>query len=209
MLCIDRCYLNLEHFDYLCCQLCLFAQLCLTLCKPMNCSPPSSSVHGISGKNTGVGCYFLPQGIFLTQESNLHFLCLLQWQADSYHWAMGEAFWFPYPPQNSISISSSSPLLIFIQALKTTNLPSASMDLLICIVYINEIILYIAFSGWLISCSVIFSRFIYVVACKDSLFLFIAEKYYIVCIYHLISAHSSNDGYLGISSFNFFYYCFE
>ena len=29
------------------------------------------------GKNTGVGCYFLLQGIFLTQGSNLH---LLLWQ---------------------------------------------------------------------------------------------------------------------------------
>ena len=27
-----------------------------------------------SGKNTGVGCHFLLQGIFLTQELNLHFL---------------------------------------------------------------------------------------------------------------------------------------
>ena len=27
--------------------LCLFAQSCLTLCDPMNCSPPGSSVHGI------------------------------------------------------------------------------------------------------------------------------------------------------------------
>ena len=25
----------------------LIAQLCLTLCDPMDCSPPSSSVHGI------------------------------------------------------------------------------------------------------------------------------------------------------------------
>ena len=32
------------------------------------------------GKNTGVGCHALLQGIFLTQESNLH---LLHWQADS------------------------------------------------------------------------------------------------------------------------------
>ena len=33
------------------------------------------------GKNTGVGCYFLLQGIFLIQGSNLHLLCLLHWQA--------------------------------------------------------------------------------------------------------------------------------
>ena len=29
------------------------------------------------GKNTGVGCHFLLQGIFLTQGSNTHLLCLL------------------------------------------------------------------------------------------------------------------------------------
>ena len=34
-------------------------------------------------KNTGVGCHFLLQGIFQTQEWNLHFLCLLHWQKGS------------------------------------------------------------------------------------------------------------------------------
>ena len=33
------------------------------------------------GKNTGVGCHALPQGIFPTQGSNLGLLCLLHWQA--------------------------------------------------------------------------------------------------------------------------------
>ena len=58
---------------------CLFcAQLCLTLCNSMDCGPPGSSVHGGSpGKNTGAGCHFLLQGIFPTQGSNLHLLCLL------------------------------------------------------------------------------------------------------------------------------------
>ena len=38
-------------------MLCLVTQLCLTLCNPMACSQPGSSVHGDSpGKNTGVGC---------------------------------------------------------------------------------------------------------------------------------------------------------
>ena len=35
------------------------------------------------GKNTGVGCHFLLQGIFLIQGSNPYLLCLLHWQADS------------------------------------------------------------------------------------------------------------------------------
>ena len=51
--------------------LCLIAQLCLTLCDPMDCSLPGSSVHEDSpGKNTGVGCHALLQGIFPTQGSN-------------------------------------------------------------------------------------------------------------------------------------------
>ena len=50
----------------------------------MDCSLPGSSVHGDSpGKNTGVGCHFLFQGIFPTQESNQHLLCLLHWQVGS------------------------------------------------------------------------------------------------------------------------------
>ena len=36
-----------------------------------------------SAKNTGIGCHFLYQGIFLTQGSNLHLLRLLHWQQDS------------------------------------------------------------------------------------------------------------------------------
>ena len=56
-------------------------QLCLTLCDPMDYSPPGSSVHGDSpGKNTGVVCRAFLQGIFLTQRSNP---CLLHWQAGS------------------------------------------------------------------------------------------------------------------------------
>ena len=50
---------------------CLVVQSCLTLCDPMDCSPPVSSVHGdFPGQNTGVGCHALLQGIFSTQGSN-------------------------------------------------------------------------------------------------------------------------------------------
>ena len=46
------------------------AQLYPTL-QPHVCSLPDSIVHGIfPGMNTGVGCHFLFQGIFLIQESN-------------------------------------------------------------------------------------------------------------------------------------------
>ena len=51
---------------------CSDAQLYLTLCDPMDCSLPGSSVHGDSpGKNSGVGCHFLLPGLFLTYGSKL------------------------------------------------------------------------------------------------------------------------------------------
>jgi len=51
--------------------MCLVTQSCLTLCHPMGCSLLGSSVHGDSlGKNTGVGCHTLLQGIFPTEGSN-------------------------------------------------------------------------------------------------------------------------------------------
>ena len=54
-----------------CAVLCSVSQSCSTLCDPMDCSPPGSSVHGDSpGKNTEVGCHALLQGIFPTQGSN-------------------------------------------------------------------------------------------------------------------------------------------
>ena len=55
-------------------------QSCLTLCNPLDCSLPGSSVHGIFlGKNTRVSCHFLLQGIFPTQGSNPCLLHLLHW----------------------------------------------------------------------------------------------------------------------------------
>ena len=71
--------------------LCLVAQSCPTLFSPMACSSPGSSVHGDSpGKNTGVGCHALLQGIFPIQESNqslLHcsrfFTSWANWEAHS------------------------------------------------------------------------------------------------------------------------------
>ena len=58
----------------------LVIQLYLTLCDPMDCSlcPWDSP-----GKNSGVGCHALLQGIFSTQVSDPCLLCLLHWQEGS------------------------------------------------------------------------------------------------------------------------------
>ena len=71
------------RWDLILC-LCLVAQLCLTLCNPMDCNLPGSSVHEDSpGKNTGVDCYALLQGTFPTQGLKLSLLWPLHWQVDS------------------------------------------------------------------------------------------------------------------------------
>ena len=52
--------------------LCLVAQVCLTLCNPMDCTLPGFSIHGDSpSKNAGMGRHALLQGIFLTQVSHI------------------------------------------------------------------------------------------------------------------------------------------
>ena len=59
-------------------------QSCQTLCDPMDCSPPGSSVHGdFLGKDTAGGCHVLLQEIFPTQGLNPCLLHLLHWQVDS------------------------------------------------------------------------------------------------------------------------------
>ena len=50
------------------------------------------------GKNAGDGCHFLLRGTFLNQESNLHLLLLLHWQAGS----------LPLVPSGMQSINRSS-----------------------------------------------------------------------------------------------------
>ena len=60
------------------------AQLCLTVCDPMDCSPPGSSIHGILQQRI-LEWVAMPssRGIFPTQGSNLFLLHFLHWQADS------------------------------------------------------------------------------------------------------------------------------
>ena len=59
-------------------------QSCLTLCNPMDRGPPQLLCPwDFPGKNTGVGCHALFQGIFLTQALKPHLLHLLHWQAGS------------------------------------------------------------------------------------------------------------------------------
>ena len=77
-------YLGVKFLDHM---VCLVSKSCPTLWWPMDCSLPGSSVHDFPGKNTGVSCHFLLQGIFQTQGSNPHLL-LSRWILN--HWATWE-----------------------------------------------------------------------------------------------------------------------
>ena len=60
-------------------------QLCLTLCDPMDCSPPGSSVHGGFSKQeyrSGLPCP--PPGDLPDPGSNPSLLYLLHWQVGTF-----------------------------------------------------------------------------------------------------------------------------
>ena len=103
-------YIYIWTLFFICC---LVTKSCPTLCDPMACSPPGSSVHGISQARIlkWIAIFFL-QGIFLTQGLNLH---LLHWQADSLPLShLGS----PYGPyfSNQIMITQNSSNTYMVQA---------------------------------------------------------------------------------------------
>ena len=74
--------LGISHATRVCVHVCVCALSCVRLFAiPWTAAHRGSSVHEISpGKNTVVGCHFLFQGIFPTEELYPH---LLYWQLDS------------------------------------------------------------------------------------------------------------------------------
>ena len=69
-----------KAFTHSWCTCLLSHSSCLPLETPWTVAPRLLCPWDFPGKNTGVGCHFLLQGIFPTQRSNLH---LLHWQAVS------------------------------------------------------------------------------------------------------------------------------
>ena len=61
---------------------CVSRSVVFDFCDPMNCSHQAPLSLGFPGKNTAVGCHFLPQGIFPTQGLNP---CLLLCRQILYH----------------------------------------------------------------------------------------------------------------------------
>ena len=79
---------------------CLVTKSCPTLLQPYRLQPIKFLCSwDFSGKNTAVGCHFLLQGIFPTQESNP---CLLHWQADSLEMSHEESPQYPLDSQKQV-----------------------------------------------------------------------------------------------------------
>ena len=78
-----------------------------TLCNPMDCSLPGSSVHGtLQARILGWVCHALLQFIFLTQGLNPHLLHLLHWWV-LYQWVLYQLVGSLAPPGKVKSKSHS------------------------------------------------------------------------------------------------------
>ena len=76
---------------------------------PHPCDPRLLCPWNSADKSTGVGCHFLPQGIFLTQRSNPQ---LLLGRQVLYHWASREAHKTCYTVLNYFSFPLNCELLL-------------------------------------------------------------------------------------------------
>ena len=94
------------------------------ICDSVACQAPLP--WDFPGKNTGVGCHYLLQGIFPIQGLNLHSLLLLHWQADSLPLA---------PPRNlcnppsTLSMTGPRPLSTFPRAQHCPSCDSGQINL--------------------------------------------------------------------------------
>ena len=82
----------------------------------MDCSLPGSSVHGDSlGKNTGMGCHALLQGIFHIQGWNPHLLHLQHVKVGSFTlkalliYTVGVELSYCFRPLSSLQLPPPSP----------------------------------------------------------------------------------------------------
>ena len=81
-------------------DVCVCDYVCVCVCTPRcsvvsNCLGPHGLAPlsmGFSGKNNGVGCHTLLQGIFPTQGLNPHLLCRLIGREILYPWAPGNLY---------------------------------------------------------------------------------------------------------------------
>ena len=104
-----------------CVYMCSFAQLCPTLCDPMDCSPPGSSAHGVF-QGRILEWFAICSGIFLTQRLNPPLLRLLHWQAESlplshlgkpHVWVVARSFLSQMTPEHWIAFWTAAAIFMY------------------------------------------------------------------------------------------------
>ena len=94
---------------------CLVAKSCLTLCNPVDCSLPGSSIHGISQVRTlkQVAISFFRSPSLHRDRIYVSCVCLLHWQANSLltggNWEASLTF---YPPIIVLSFQTNISVLL-------------------------------------------------------------------------------------------------
>ena len=114
-------------YHVLCCSKSL--QSCSTLCDPMDCRPPGSSVHGILWAIILVWVTMpFSRGSSPPRESHLCLLCLLHWQADSLPLAplgsptLYHNIFIFYESEVKVLVTQSSPTLLWPHGLQPIKL---------------------------------------------------------------------------------------
>ena len=109
-LCVCVCACTRAH-------VCSVTQLCLTLCDPMNCSPPGSSVHGFSKQEFWSG---LPCPIYIYMYICIYIYNVLRYYIYVYIYVSSFRIW------NSSTGIPSHPLALFMVMLSKGHLTSHS-----------------------------------------------------------------------------------
>ena len=93
-----------QNLCFWCMRACRVSQSCPTLCSPKNCSPPGSSVHGMS-KARILEWVAMPSSRGSSQSRDrTHISCIGRWVL--YPWATMKCSWYPLSvlQQNTISL---------------------------------------------------------------------------------------------------------
>ena len=102
--------------------LCSVAQLCLTLCDPMDCSPPGSSVHGIFQARILEWVAVSFSGVSSQPKDQTHISCIycigrriiyhcITWEALTKHHMLKDLLFF-FPSSILKCLSKNSPILV-------------------------------------------------------------------------------------------------
>ena len=121
----------------MCLWVCMHAHSCLTLCDPMDSR--FLRPWDFLGKNAGVGCHILLEGIFPTQGLNP---CLLNWQTDSLPLSHQHTFNFSHLIGVSVSAKQLKDIVINIPG-RIRTCPKAALLFLLTVSPLSHLLRFL------------------------------------------------------------------